>query len=75
MRASFRAESGLLPRDVAGETWLAGVIAVLCFIACLAAVGAALLRLAGAFFLSACGAAGSACSWASAANRCSMMAQ
>lgn len=41
MRTPFRAESGLLPRDVAGETWLAGVIAVLCFIACLAAVGAA----------------------------------
>lgn len=33
-------ESDLLPREAAGETWLAGVIAVLCFIACLAAVSA-----------------------------------
>jgi cell division transport system permease protein len=31
---------GLLPRDAAGETWLAAVIAVLCFMACLACVGA-----------------------------------
>lgn len=31
----------LLSRDAAGETWLAAVIAALCFIACLAAVGAA----------------------------------
>jgi cell division transport system permease protein len=30
----------LIPRDAAGETWLAGVIAVLCFMACLGAVGA-----------------------------------
>ena len=30
----------LLSRDAAGETWLAAVIAVLCFIACVAAVGA-----------------------------------
>jgi cell division transport system permease protein len=29
----------LLPRDRAGERWLAAVIAVLCFLACLAAVG------------------------------------
>ena len=36
-----RPETGLLPRDVAGERWLAAVIAVLCFLACLAAVGAA----------------------------------
>ena len=35
-----RPESGLLPRDAAGERWLAAVIAVLCFLACLAAVGA-----------------------------------
>lgn len=33
-------ETGLLPRDAAGERWLAAVIAVLCFLACLAAVGA-----------------------------------
>ena len=33
--------SGLLPRDSAGEPWLAAVIAILCFLACLAAVGAA----------------------------------
>lgn len=32
---------GLLPRDSAGEPWLAAVIAILCFLACLAAVGAA----------------------------------
>ncbi|WP_333592215.1 cell division protein FtsX [Brevundimonas sp.] len=31
----------LLPRDAAGEPWLAAVIAVLCFLACLAAVGGA----------------------------------
>ncbi len=31
---------GLLPRDAAGESWLAAVIGVLCFIACLACVGA-----------------------------------
>lgn len=31
---------GLLPRDAAGEPWLAVVIAVLCALACLAAVGA-----------------------------------
>lgn len=30
----------LLPRDPGGETWLGAVIAVLCFIACLAAAGA-----------------------------------
>jgi cell division transport system permease protein len=34
-------EAGLLPRDAAGERWLAAVIAVLCFLACLAAVGVA----------------------------------
>lgn len=35
-----RPESGLLPRDAAGERWLGAVIAVLCFLACLVAVGA-----------------------------------
>ncbi|MBX9706630.1 MAG: ABC transporter permease, partial [Caulobacteraceae bacterium] len=29
-------ERDLLPRDGAGERWLGGVIAVLCFVACLA---------------------------------------
>ncbi len=33
-------ETGLLPRDAAGEAWLAGLIAVLCFLACLAGIGA-----------------------------------
>jgi cell division transport system permease protein len=33
-------ERDLLPRDGAGERWLGGVIAVLCFVACLAGVGA-----------------------------------
>ncbi len=40
MKSPFPSRAGLLPRDAAGETWLAAVIAVLCFIACLAAVGA-----------------------------------
>lgn len=40
MRLFRSTETGLLPREAAGETWLAAVIAVLCFIACLAAVGA-----------------------------------
>ncbi len=35
-----RPETGLLPIDAAGERWLAAVIAVLCFLACIAAVGA-----------------------------------
>ena len=39
-RRPARPESGLLPRDAAGERWLGAVIAVLCFLACLAAVGA-----------------------------------
>ena len=30
----------LLPRDAGGEAWLASLIAVLCFLACLSAVGA-----------------------------------
>lgn len=40
MKSPFPSRAGLLPRDAAGETWLAAVIAVLCFIACLSAVGA-----------------------------------
>jgi cell division transport system permease protein len=40
-RRIARAETGLLPRDAAGEQWLGAVIGVLCFLACLAAVGAA----------------------------------
>ena len=40
VRRPARPETGLLPRDAAGERWLAAVIAVLCFLACLAAVGA-----------------------------------
>jgi len=40
MKMPFERQAGLLPRDAAGETWLAAVIAVLCFMACLAAVGA-----------------------------------
>ena len=40
MKSPFPARPGLLPRDAAGETWLAAVIAVLCFMACLACVGA-----------------------------------
>lgn len=39
--AAPRPETDLLPRDSAGERWLAAVIAVLCFLACLAAVAAA----------------------------------
>ena len=40
MRLFPDSDTDLLPREAAGETWLAGVIAVLCFIACLAAVSA-----------------------------------
>ena len=36
----FPRRTPLLPRDAGGEAWLAGLIAVLCFLACLAAVGA-----------------------------------
>lgn len=36
----FNARAPLLPRDAGGEAWLAGLIAALCFLACLAAVGA-----------------------------------
>lgn len=38
-KALFRRRE-LLPREAGGETWLAAVIAVLCFLACLAAAGA-----------------------------------
>ena len=40
MKFPFSRRPDLLSRDAAGETWLAAVIAALCFIACLAAVGA-----------------------------------
>ena len=40
MKSPFSSRPGLLPRDAAGESWLAAVIAVLCFMACLAAVEA-----------------------------------
>ena len=33
-------QAPILPREAGGEPWLAGVIAVLCFLACLAAAGA-----------------------------------
>ena len=36
----FNSRPSLLPRDAGGEAWLAGLIAVLCFLACLSAVGA-----------------------------------
>jgi len=36
----FRDEAALLPKDAGGAPWLASLIAVLCFLACLAAVGA-----------------------------------
>jgi len=36
----FHGRASLLPRDAGGEAWLAGLIAVLCFLACLSAVGA-----------------------------------
>ena len=42
MTSSSKARTtGLLPRDAGGERWLVSLIAVLCFLACLAAVGAA----------------------------------
>ena len=40
IRRLFNTRAPLLPRDAGGEAWLAGLIAVLCFLACLAAVGA-----------------------------------
>ena len=40
MRNPFRGHNAILPREAGGEPWLAVVIAVLCFLACLAAVGA-----------------------------------
>jgi cell division transport system permease protein len=36
----FNGRASLLPREPGGERWLAGLIAVLCFLACLSAVGA-----------------------------------
>lgn len=36
----FNTRPSLLPRDKGGEAWLAGLIAVLCFLACLSAAGA-----------------------------------
>ncbi|WP_291835175.1 ABC transporter permease [Brevundimonas sp.] len=36
----FPRRTPILPRDTGGEPWLAAVIAVLCFLACLSAVGA-----------------------------------
>lgn len=40
IRRLFNTRASLLPRDGGGEAWLAGLIAVLCFLACLSAVGA-----------------------------------
>lgn len=40
IRRLFSTRPSLLPRDAGGEAWLAGLIAVLCFLACLSAVGA-----------------------------------
>ena len=40
MRNPFRGHNPILPREAGGEPWLVVVIAVLCFLACLAAVGA-----------------------------------
>ena len=40
IRRLFNTRPSLLSRDAGGETWLAGLIAVLCFLACLSAVGA-----------------------------------
>lgn len=36
----FPRRPSILPRDAGGEAWLASLVAVLCFLACLAAVGA-----------------------------------
>ena len=40
IRRWLSGRGGILPRDGGGEPWLAAVIAVLCFLACLSAVGA-----------------------------------
>lgn len=40
IRRLFSRRAPLLPRDAGGERWLASLIAVLCFLACLSAVGA-----------------------------------
>jgi len=41
IRGLFARRPTLLPRDAGGEPWLISLIAVLCFLACLSAVGAA----------------------------------
>ena len=41
IRRLFTRRPALLPRDAGGEPWLVSLIAVLCFLACLSAVGAA----------------------------------
>lgn len=40
IRRLFARRPSLLPRDAGGEPWLVSLIAVLCFLACLSAVGA-----------------------------------
>ncbi|KQY91055.1 MULTISPECIES: ABC transporter permease [unclassified Brevundimonas] len=40
IRRLFSRRASLLPRDAGGERWLASLIAALCFLACLSAVGA-----------------------------------
>ncbi len=40
IRRLFNSRPSLLSRDAGGEAWLGGLIAVLCFLACLSAVGA-----------------------------------
>ncbi|MFP5296980.1 MAG: ABC transporter permease, partial [Alphaproteobacteria bacterium] len=40
IRRLFQRRAPILPREAGGEPWLAAVIAVLCFLACLAAAGA-----------------------------------
>lgn len=40
IRGLLTRRASLLPRDAGGERWLASLIAVLCFLACLSAVGA-----------------------------------
>ena len=41
IRRLFTRRPALLPRDAGGEPWLVSLISVLCFLACLSAVGAA----------------------------------
>ena len=40
MARLFGNRAAILPREAGGEPWLAAVIAVLCFLACMAAAGA-----------------------------------